>query len=917
MSLSKSAAASGDGSSRACPAACGALIAAKDLHPFCVVCLGLKHAEEALQKPENCSHCLRLPKKLLRRRLKVAATLCAEFGLSDSDGGHGEDDAPPEASRGAASLDWADQPNPTRHLRGQPPVRRRTTGSADDDDVGLLGVSEDEEAIPPSYVPQANAPAALPQSILLDVCERAAARLNIEWPAPQSATDQERDVYDGPRKQLFPVLPVCAKHMRHYWSDPLNLKHGLVGLEVKDMAVLGMGDPPAIEPSIARHLNPVQGWLLAPPKPFTRPHTNPRPCLSGRLTFPLFSPRTRRSFWTTWLMTSFSGMRARPSKPAGVPWRFLWWESALWLNLSGLPDSEKRRIAGAPVESGQALFGPAVALMQQRCDDKKEDEAFKLQLHVRCPLRVCLIPRPRDDISSRARIDPAADTLHGRVTHPLQRHRVDRLPPRPRPGNLLILPPPTQNASGRSDVRPLGALSLCSRATSLSDSRLAPEPPFKRRRVSFGRVGHLPLEAVQPICSVDVVCSPPRSGGLLLRPMCSPTQNTQKTINITNHMNSFQEGRISLQKENISPQGERISLERCMSPPVSPLDAAIAPHMSEQAELAALSSSTIRVGTLANHVIAWMSVSAPEWVIHTITRGYRLQFAERPPRFNGVISSHTEESSAHILKDEILSGAEFCHDARALDTRARSLIHELPLTIQGRSKGTVSHMSQTTGSYGFGCPCPASRSSENEGVHEVGFISSFQPITRSLPLCHSDAYLHGSAAPLEECRVLHSGNRPQGHQVTKGGNDRRILNRMGSHSGGQNSERCVDWHTPVSPHKLFGAPHGLEGFETFSAPPAGASRAGAVRQHHSCGTYQPPRGDALLQASCSSSQAASMEQAALSVITGDPCPGHFKQRRRPFVEGEPTLRRMAPPSSDSGSAMGEVRSGCRRSLHLA
>ncbi|RXN06990.1 Glycosyltransferase LARGE1 [Labeo rohita] len=79
-------------------------------------------------------------------------------------------------------------------------------------------------------------------------------------------------------------------------------------------------------------------------------------------------------------MTSFSGMRARPSKPAGVPWRFLWWESALWLNLSGLPDSEKRRIAGAPVESGQALFGPAVALMQQRCDDKKEDEAFKLCL---------------------------------------------------------------------------------------------------------------------------------------------------------------------------------------------------------------------------------------------------------------------------------------------------------------------------------------------------------------------------------------------------------------------------------------------------------------------------------------------------------------------------------------------------------
>ncbi len=48
----------------------------------------------------------------------------------------------------------------------------------------------------------------------------------------------------GPRKQLLPVLPACAKHMCHYWRDPLDLKHGLMGLEVKDMASCGLGDPP-------------------------------------------------------------------------------------------------------------------------------------------------------------------------------------------------------------------------------------------------------------------------------------------------------------------------------------------------------------------------------------------------------------------------------------------------------------------------------------------------------------------------------------------------------------------------------------------------------------------------------------------------------------------------------------------------
>ena len=56
-------------------------------------------------------------------------------------------------------------------------------------------------------------------------------------------------------------------------------------------------------------------------------------------------------------------------------------ECALWLNLSGLPDSEKRCVAGTMVEPGQALFGPAVALMQQRYNVKKmEDGAFKLCL---------------------------------------------------------------------------------------------------------------------------------------------------------------------------------------------------------------------------------------------------------------------------------------------------------------------------------------------------------------------------------------------------------------------------------------------------------------------------------------------------------------------------------------------------------
>ncbi len=65
-----------------------------------------------------------------------------------------------------------------------------------------------------------------------------------------------------------------------------------------------------------------------------------------------------------------------------------------------------------------------------------------------------------------------------------------------------------------------------------------------------------------------------------------------------------------------------------------------------------------------------------------------------------------------------MSGAEFQYNVRALVARALSLLHELTLVIQ------QIRTSQTKWSYGFGCPCPTSGPSENEGIHEVGFIQA-------------------------------------------------------------------------------------------------------------------------------------------------------------------------------------------------
>ncbi len=98
------------------------------------------------------------------------------------------------------------------------------------------------------------------------------------------------------------------------------------------------------------------------------------------------------------------------------------------------------------------------------------------------------------------------------------------------------------------------------------------------------------------------------------------------------------------------------------------------------------------------------------------------------------------------------------------------------------------------------------------------FMKWVLSLMQSLPLSHSDALVHSSAAALEESRVLRAWDPLGGHHVAEGGNNRCFLDRMGSYPGGQNSEWCVAKHTPLSPYKLFGAPHCLKGSESFPAP---------------------------------------------------------------------------------------------------
>ncbi|XP_060750593.1 uncharacterized protein LOC132862550 [Tachysurus vachellii] len=96
------------------------------------------------------------------------------------------------------------------------------------------------------------------------------------------------------------------------------------------------------------------------------------------------------------------------------------------------------------------------------------------------------------------------------------------------------------------------------------------------------------------------------------------------------------------------------------APPVPPLGAVLA-SPSAGARTARVMTSSLRDdggaevygGLLSTRIASWRACVAHPWVLATVSRGYRLQFAMKPPRFNGLIMSVAEGESARVLTAEI------------------------------------------------------------------------------------------------------------------------------------------------------------------------------------------------------------------------------------------------------------------------
>ncbi|RXN05998.1 putative GAG protein [Labeo rohita] len=407
------------------PCACGAMISAKDTHPLCIVCLGVRHAQAAPANPECCPHCFPFPSRVLERRVRVAAANKRDPSLS-----------PPttvETKQPPVSCSWGDfMDEVSPELPPLFPILAEEREEEDDDEAiaRLLeedGEEDDDDAILPSTPSRPGSalsdrsPASAQVELdLLEMCRRAAAKLSIDWPSQQAGQGMERDLYDGKRlpsrapavKQVIPAVPACVSEMKRFWDKPFSHRvpvKGFSRLDVHNMEELGMSNPPPVELSVAHHLNPNRRAAFSSASASL-------PGRTERLTASVFQKIYRssalavRALNATSLLAAYQaelmeemGRQMDAGSPNPAPWEEICiiadlnlrtsrgavqscgrsmglavvGERALWLGLSGLSDREKVDFLDAPVEP-KALFGASVTAMRQRCDlRKQEGEAFQ------------------------------------------------------------------------------------------------------------------------------------------------------------------------------------------------------------------------------------------------------------------------------------------------------------------------------------------------------------------------------------------------------------------------------------------------------------------------------------------------------------------------------------------------------------
>ncbi|KAI2655623.1 Transposon Ty3-G Gag-Pol polyprotein [Labeo rohita] len=678
---------------RSCPTGCGFYLSPNDRHDHCVQCLGREHAEAAFAEG-GCQNCEDMPLGTLRSRAAFfskkprrhstasrsgpstsgyeAAAMCVEEerqGLNDALPGTSSQTVHPVCPPMESLDDFESSSQYGLDLLFGAPAEEKAGSVASEGEPSEADVTAELTA--PAGESQSVADAEMAAAL-----KRAAKEIGVVWVPPPSPEPSRLDDWflgsgrdSRPRSSPVPFFPEVHEELTKSWKAPLSARsrHAISpSLTTLDGGpARGYTEVPQVERAIAMHLCPqnAASWRGRPRLPsrackFSSALVAKAYAASGQAASALHAMAILQVYQAKVLKDLHEGVpdpellhelrsatdyALRATKVTAQALgramsTMVVQERHLWLNLAEMRDAEKARFLDAPI-SQAGLFGETVEEFAQQFSTRA-----LAQLSRRSNLR--LPPAEEDPLRGwlRARNLPVLQpdpsngpALVGRwhrqpVLRPLRTHvRLRSVPETGSPGkeDHLTCPDPHSTRGRALDSASTRLSATRQTATTWSIKEQFPSSlgaiystsgPLLDGRMLFplsetyGRTTPVPPYALKQRARSDDL--PSRA----------------------DHLHSSH-GSDSL--------GRAASVVRGFSPPAT--------HCFPSDGTPTLGTPNVTpLRPLAENFSDWLNLPNPSrWLLRTIRLGYAIQFARRPPKFRGVLTTSVQGPNTAVLRAEI------------------------------------------------------------------------------------------------------------------------------------------------------------------------------------------------------------------------------------------------------------------------
>ncbi len=257
---------------RLCVPPCPRYITGGDTHSLCVVCLGAKHTQSALEGAD-CPHCERLSLRTLRSRRALfeegaLASVPRGYGpiavvgfAGGSRGGNGDGRIPFAGSSTSSQVSEARSDGAVSSAHGERSALRLSSSEEGD------GESTDEPPQSAQY------------EELVEVITRAVAKLHLEWPAEKQAEPSKSKLDERflrskplPPRRGLSFFPDLHSEVSRSWGRPYSARLFSPSLvDYSNVSGLNYRAMPRVEQRLASYLSPAVASSLKAPALPTKP----------------------------------------------------------------------------------------------------------------------------------------------------------------------------------------------------------------------------------------------------------------------------------------------------------------------------------------------------------------------------------------------------------------------------------------------------------------------------------------------------------------------------------------------------------------------------------------------------------------------------------------------------------------------